>query len=213
MSTIGHNRPPLRDRIFADPETSLEDVFEATAAHIKSTYQPDIDDITARTRILANNKDNLPDSLNDNEIGTALDLLAALTHQAEQIQETKNAVLAAVTNLVSDLNALCKPMEAGLGDLEKAVRSRLTDALSLRIDNHNKQRTEGEPIMTSLTLRGSSGAKATLIDGKEPQVSSSDLIPEKFMIPDTKAITAAWKKGESVPGVDERRKLSLRVTT
>lgn len=212
MSTIGHNRRPLVETLFVDTDVSIEEILEAVRIYVEGQHRAQISNLSESSATLAANKDRLPETLSDNEITRALDLLSKLSEQDAQIVEQKEILLKAAKALVSELEEIAKPMSEGLSALEKALRCKLTDAYVKRIDAHNAERSELEPQMTSLTLRSSSGAKATLTFGEEIIIIDPTKIPRMYLIPDPKLLAAAIKKGQEVPGVDKKRKPSLRIS-
>lgn len=213
MSNIGHNHRPLENRIFDDPSVSVEDVLEAVSARIQRTNDEILTTLTEAAKALSGNKERLPASFCDADIMTALELLSHISKHNEKVDEQKGQMLTAVKEFTSTLDALCKPLNEGLKDLEKIVRERMQTAYLASVDQHNEERSESETPMTSLTLRAPSGAKATLIIGEDIDIQSAADIPRKFLTPDLKLLAAAVKKGEKVPGVEKKRKPSLRVST
>lgn len=231
MSYIGHNRPPsdqiladdpnieetdvsdLEQKIFGDGDNSVADVLNAVFCHIERTNISLLKTLSAKSKAFAGNKDRLPENLEDDEILTSLDLLSHLANHNDQITACKNDISGQVKDLTASLDSILKPLGEGLAALEKAVRVRLEAAYLRSLDQHNEQLEDGEKPMTSLTLRASSGAKATLVIGSEVDIQSADDIPRKFLTPDMKLLNAAIKKGEKIPGIGEKRKPSLRVST
>lgn len=212
MGQIGHNHAPLEERIFDDPSVSIEDVLTAVAARIERTNKPALETITKITDQLAANAPRLPETFSEEDARKALDLLDRLDQHSEVIAETRENVCAAAEKFVDTLKTLCKPLDGGLAALEKALRPRLESRLIADMDAHNGSLAPGEKLMSSLTIRGPSGAKATLVDGEEAVVVDAEKIPRNFCIPDAKKIAAAIKAGEKIPGVEGKRKTSLRIS-
>src|SRR3546814_9904909 len=88
-------------------------------------------------------------------------------------------------------------------DLEKAVRNRITDAMISQIETHNNDRSESENAMNSLTLRASSGTRATLSLSEDHEIAAEAEVPREFCAPCPKLIGAAIKSGKEVPRSDE----------
>lgn len=213
MGTLGHNAPPLADRIFLDPDTDVEDVLGAVSERIQRQYANDLRAVSEQASQLAANRDRLPEALSDAQVGIALDLLGRLSTHDERVADLKDKVLSDAKRFIASLEALCSPLNEGISALEKALRVQLTSALVSRLDEHNAERTESEPKLATLTLRGSSGTKATISDSEEVVIDSVDDIPRKFLAPDLKKVAAAVKAGEEVPGTGRKRKTSLRIST
>src|SRR3546814_14197424 len=75
-------------------------------------------------------------------------------------------------DFVSRLKIACKPLDDGIAPLEKAVRNRITDAMISQIETHNNDRSESENAMNSLTLRASSGTRATLSLSEDHEIAA-----------------------------------------
>lgn len=213
MAGIGHNYSPLHERIFSDPEISVEDVLAAVSTHIKSQNHLDINHLSTSAAALSTNQERLPETFGQIQITSALNLLAHMDAHADRVTETKASMLGAAETFVSNLKKDCKPLDEGIAPLEKILRARIVDGMIEHIDAHNSERTEHEDLMGSLTLKGSSGARATLSIGEEIVIEAEAEIPREFCTPCPKLIAAAIKSGTNVPGVKQKRKPSLRITT
>lgn len=213
MQGIGHNFSPLHERIFSDPEVSVEDVLLAVSTHLEIEKRPAIDQLSAMAVLLSSNASRVPEKLEDAHITSALDLLSHMDAHCEEVSETKAGLVGVAEELVARLKTSCKPLEEGLSPLEKILRSRITDAMTIRIDDHNGDRTDAEDPMTSLTIRSASGARATLSFAEDLEIETAGEVPREFCAPCPKLIAAAVKSGKKVPGVRQKRKPTLRITT
>src|SRR3546814_20155031 len=77
-----------------------------------------------------------------------------------------------------------------------------------QIETHNNDRSESENAMNSLTLRASSGTRATLSLSEDHEIAAEAEVPREFCAPCPKLIGAAIKSGKEVQGVkrsEERR--------
>lgn len=208
---IGHNRPSLADRIFAEPDATIVTVLEAVRDRIRSDTASDIANVSARAKSLSGNSKRLPEELDDDTFGAALDLLAEIGIHVERATDLKTETVAASKAVTDALSADCKPMEAGMAPLEKSLRPLIESYLAKRVAGHNEMLPDGQERMTSLTLRGPSGARATISVGSENVVVDADLVPRALCSPDQALIDAEMERTGKVPGVEARPKTSLKV--
>lgn len=208
---IGHNRPSLADRIFAEPDATIATVLEAVRDRIRADAAGEIADASARAKSLSGNTKRLPKALDDETFGRALDLLAEIGVQVERAGDLKTETVAAAKGVADALAADCKPMEAGIAPLEKSLRPLIENYLRERLEAHNATLPDGHERMTSLTLRGASGARATITVGTENVVIDAALLPRGMCSPDQALIDAEIERTGKVPGVEVRPKTSLKV--
>lgn len=208
---IGHNRPSLADRIFAEPDATIATVLEAVRDRIRADTAGDIADASARAKSLSGNAKRLPKALDDETFGKALDLLAEIGVQVERAGDLKTETVTAAKGVADALAADCKPMEAGIAPLEKSLRPLIENYLRERLDTHNATLPDGHERMTSLTLRGASGARAAITVGTENVVVDAALVPREMCSPDQALIDAEIERTGKVPGVEVRPKTSLKV--
>jgi hypothetical protein len=213
MQGLGHNSITLRDRIFSDPEISVRDVLSAVSDHIQTTNKSDLESLTASATMLAGNKERLPEDFEAHHISSGLNLLAHMDAHSERAASARENMIADAESFVAELKASCKFIDEGISPLEKLLRSKITDHMLRSIDDHNAERSPTEEHMKTLTLRASGGAKATLSIGTDIEIESQEQIPREFCIPCPKLIAAAVKNGKNVPGIKEKRKPTLRITT
>lgn len=209
---LGHNMPPLEDRIFADPETTETQVIEMVMKRLKKQAAEGIAACTARAKVLASNSKAMPGKLDEKTVMGALELIAALDQHTQRVEEVKSLLVESIKGAADEANKLCKPMEAGLAPLEKSLRPMLIEYLTEQLDRHNAERIGDEPKLASFTLRGPSGSKASLTDGSKVVVTDSAAVPREFCVPDATLIDEAIKAGRKVPGTDVERAPTLRVT-
>lgn len=209
---LGHNMPPLEDRIFADPETTEADVLGVVMGRLKRQSADGIAGCVRRAKALAANSKSMPEKLDEDNVMGALELIAALDQHAQRVDEVKSVLLESIKAAADEANKLCKPMEAGLAPLEKNLRPMLVEYLTGLLDRHNAERVGDEPKLTSLTLRGPSGSKASLTDGSKVVVTDAAAVPREFCVPDAALIDEATKAGRKVPGTGVERAPTLRVT-
>src|SRR3546814_9847222 len=98
-------------------------------------------------------------------------------------------------------------------DLEKAVRNRITDAMISQIETHNNDRSESENAMNSLTLRASSGTRATLSLSEDHEIAAEEEVPRAFCAPCTNLIGDENTSAKEVPAVKTKRNALLRLNT
>jgi hypothetical protein len=208
---IGHNRPSLADRIFAEPDATVTTVLEAVRDRIRAEAAGSIADTSARAKSLSGNAKRLPKALDDETFGRALDLLAEIGIQVERAGEVKTETVAAAKGVTDALTADCKPLDAGMAPLEKSLRPLVEGYLRERLDRHNATLPDGHEPMTSLTLRGASGARAAITVGTENVVVDATLLPREVCSPDQNLIDAEIERTGMVPGVEVRPKTSLKV--
>ncbi len=208
---IGHNKAPLSERIFAEPDADVGSVLAVVLERIRSDNREGVEAVSGRAKMLGANTKRLPKELDDETVGRALDLLADLGVHSESASERKEAVLATAKSVTDALAADCKPLEAGLAPLEKAIRPLLVAYLVKRLDSYNASLQEGDERLTSVTARGTSGARATLSVEKAPVVVDADAVPRDLCVPDMDLIGKALADGRVVPGVEERDSPTLRV--
>jgi hypothetical protein len=211
LPAIGHNRAPLSERIFAEPDATVASVLEAMLGHIRTQHEERVAALSARAKTLAANSKRLPEALDDATAAKALDLLSELALHSERAAEEKDAMLAAPKSVTDALAADCKKLETGLAALEKSIRPLLIGYLTSKLDIANSAMQEGDAPMTSITQRGPSGASATISMKTEIVVVDSDAIPRDLCVPDMALIEKARASGRDVPGVEERECPSLRV--
>src|SRR3546814_16368267 len=82
-----------------------------------------------------------------------------------------------------------------------------------QIETHNNDRSESENAMNSLTLRASSGTRATLSLSEDHEIAAEAEVPREFCAPCPKLLGAAIKSGKEVPVVKTKRKANLSITT
>lgn len=208
---IGHNKAPLSERIFAEPDADVGSVLAVVLERIRSDNREGVEAVSGRAKMLGANTKRLPKELDDETVGRALDLLADLGVHSESASERKEAVLATAKSVTDALAADCKPLEAGLAPLEKAIRPLLVAYLVKRLDSYNASLQEGDERLTSVTARGTSGARATLSVEKAPVVVDADAVPRDLCVPNMDLIGKALADGRVVPGVEERDSPTLRV--
>jgi len=208
---IGHNKAPLAERIFAEPDADVASVLQVVLERIRNDNRDDVAVVSQRAKQLSANSKRLPKELDDDSVGRALDLLADLGVHSENASERKDAVVATAKQVTDALAADCKPLEAGLAPLEKALRPLLIAYLTKRLDSYNSSLQEGDERLTSVTARGISGARATLSVEKATVVVDADAVPRDLCVPDMDLIGKALAEGRSVPGVEERDSPTLRV--
>src|SRR3546814_3349276 len=66
MQGIGHNFLPLHERIFSDPEVSVEDVLMAVSTHLEISHKTNLEQLASTSTMLASNKDRIPEDLDRN---------------------------------------------------------------------------------------------------------------------------------------------------
>lgn len=208
---LGHNRAPLSERIFAEPDASIANVLNAVLERIRTDRAENVAQIAARAKVLASNSKKLPKELDDTTVAIALDLLAEIGVHSDRAGEEKEQVLSAAKSVSDALAGDCKPMEAGIAPLEKALRPLLTSYLESRLARHNESLQEGDEALMSLTARGASGARATLTLEKVTSVIDANAIPRDLCVPDVSLIEKAIAEGRDVPGIEVRDSPSLRV--
>lgn len=211
LAVIGHNRPPLAERIFAEPDATVESVLAAMLGHIRSQHEIQVATLSARAKVLSANSKRLPEALDDVTVSKALDLLSEIALHSERAAEQKDAMLAAPKQVTDALVADCKKLEAGLAGLEKSIRPLLIDYLTSKLDNANSSMQDGDAPMTSISARGPSGASAAISMKSEIVVVDPDAVPRDLCVPDMTLIEKARASGRIVPGVEERECPSLRV--
>lgn len=210
MTTIGHNHIPLVHHIFSDPSISIQDVLSAVVEQIKHQHGAQIDTLSTLAASLAANNDRLPNDLNDDQLGIALDLLGRLKQHEEQATELRELILSPLKETLKDLQQLCAPLDSGHGQLESALRTRIEGALSNRLSEYNSQRTAEEKHRSSMTYYGPNGSSATITVGSEVCISDPAAVPAEYCVPDLKRITVVVKQGKIVPGVASKTKNTLR---
>lgn len=208
---MGHNMPPLADRIFAEPDADVASVLQAVLQRIRSDRSESVAGVSARAKALAANTKRLPKELDGTSVGTALDLLADIGVHSERAGEEKDAVLSTAKAVTDALAADCKPLEAGLAPLEKALRPLLVEYLTKRLEAYNATLHEGDDRLTSVTERGSSGARATLTVEKATVIVDAAAVPRDLCVPDVALIEKAMAEGRHVPGVEVGNSPTLRV--
>ncbi len=214
---IGHNNPSLEDRIFVE-DVTVEDVLEAVLSHVTKSNKAAISEISGRTKELVKNTKKIPDALNEDQMRNALELIADIGQHNDRVAEVKDEIIASTKKALADLNAICKPLDAGLAVIDKKLRPLMTDYLIKKLDDHNAERSEDEEPMRSITERGPSGSKATYTDGYSNIVVNPDILPRELMVPDQKLVDKAMENamkeddGKSVEGVERQRAGTLRVS-
>lgn len=209
---MGHNKAPLEDRIFADPEVTEADVIAVVMTRLKKASAEGLAQNTARAKQLAANAKRLPEALDEKTAISALELLAALDLHTERAEAVRAVIVDMLKKAAADATALCKPLDAGLAPLEKGLRPLFIQYLTGELDRHNAERTPGEQKMPSITLRGPSGSKATLTDGHQTVVLDPAAVPREYCMPDMALIEAAIAEGKEVVGTGRERSPTLRVT-
>lgn len=212
MVSSVHNRPPLKDQIFLDPAVTIHDVTTALADHIEQIAHKRIALTSQVASLLAENKSRLPDEFDEDAVRKALDLLNRMENHSEEVVLLRDEVLGAPLQMIDRLKNLCEPLDAGLPALEKALRPKIECALTKLLGEHNRQLVDGEAKTSSLTIRSSSGAKATVTESEELEVADFDKIPREFLALDAKKVAAALKEGKEVPGTRKKIKTSLRLS-
>lgn len=212
IATIGHNQPTLEDRIFSDPSITAQDVLEAVGARLKQEHQDEINALTDRAKQLTANGSRLPETLTQEGAIAALELIHAIDQHEERVKTERDTLVATAKTFMDEMAGFCKPIDAGLAALTKKMRPLLEEFLFSRLDAHNAEREGTEELKTSITERGPSGSKATLVEGWENIVTDPNLIPRDLCVPDQKLIDKAIAEGREVPGTEKKRSGSLRVS-
>jgi hypothetical protein len=211
---VGHNNPPLEDWIFQHEDASVEAVFSVLSDRIARDKAARVSELAASAKALVGNLDRIPDVLDDESAKKAYDLLAAIGLHEDRVEEIRQDVIDTAKATLATLTALCKPVDDGIAKIDKRLRPLITARLLARIDAHDAERTEGEPLMSSLTEQGRGGSKATLTIGWRNEVVDASVLPPDYTAtaPDQKKIDAAVEKGIAVPGVERRRDPALRIS-
>lgn len=211
---VGHNRPPLEDWIFEHEDASVEAVFAVLSKRIARDKAERVAELAKAAKALVGNLERIPNELDDDGARSAYDLLAAIGAHEDRVEEIRQEVVDAAKATLAALTALCKPVDDGIAKLDKKLRPLLTARLLAKIEAHDAERTEGEPLMTSLTEQGRSGSKATLTVSWRNEVVDPKAVPAEYTAsaPDQKKIDEAVEKGVAVPGVERRRDPALRIT-
>src|SRR3546814_7221148 len=68
MQGIGHNFLPLHERIFSDPEVSVEDVLMAVSTHLEISHKTNLEQLASTSTMLASNKDRIPEDFDERHI-------------------------------------------------------------------------------------------------------------------------------------------------
>src|SRR3546814_1056824 len=90
MQGIGHNFLPLHERIFSDPEVSVEDVLMAVSTHLEISHKTNLEQLASTSTMLASNKDRIPEDFDERHIGSALNLLSHVDEHGSKIAETRS---------------------------------------------------------------------------------------------------------------------------
>src|SRR3546814_13238007 len=85
MQGIGHNCLPLHERIFSDPEVSVEDVLMAVSTHLEISHKNNLEQLASTSTMLASNKDRIPEDFDERHIGSALNLLSHVDEHGSKI--------------------------------------------------------------------------------------------------------------------------------
>ena len=208
---MGHNRAPLSERIFGEPDADVASVLQVVLERIRSDNAEGVTSVSSRAKTLAANTKRIPKELDDGTVGAALDLIADIGVHSERATEQKESVLAAAKAVSDALAADCKALEAGLAPIDKALRPLLVSYLTKLLDRHNATLQEGDGKLTSVTARGSSGARATLTVETTNTVVDAAVVPRDLCVPDMTLIEKAIAEGRDVPGVEARDSSTLRV--
>lgn len=211
---IGHNEPPLEEWIFQHAGASVESVLAAVSARLARENAARVAELSDSARSLVANLDRIPRELDDDAASKAYELLAAIGLHEERVEEVRREVIESAKATLAELTALCKPVDDGIAKLDKKLRPLITARLLARIEAHDAERVKGEPLLTSLTEQGRSGAKATLTVTWRNEVVDASALPPEYTTstPDQKKIDAAVAGGTEVPGVERRRDPALRIT-
>jgi len=211
---VGHNNPPLEDWIFQHEDATVEAVFAVLSRRIARDKAERVSELAASAKALVGNLARIPDVLDDDSAKNAYDLLAAIGLHEDRVDEIRQEVVDGAKATLTALTALCKPVDEGIAKLDKKLRPLITARLLARIEAHDAERTEGEPLMSSLTEQGRSGSKATLTVSWRNEIVDASKVPQEYTAsaPDQKKIDEAVEKGVAVPGVERRRDPALRIS-
>lgn len=211
IAPIGHNNPPLEDRIFQEEGATIATVLEAVSARIIREHEDELGKLEGRAKSLSANSKRLPDQIGSEDLDKALDLLAEMGLHSASAAEEKTAVTEEAKNAYDKLVKRCKDLEAGFTALEKKLRPMIEAALISQLESENEKIAEGEEAFTSYTHRAQSGAKATITMTKAPSISDESLIPRDYLVPDMKAIEKDFAAGKNIPGIVSIDKAALRL--
>lgn len=209
---IGHNQSPPDERVdttFVAPGPTLAKVIDA----ITSEHGSSIKALSERATMLAANATALPQALDAHSMQAALELLAAIDAHLERADDLRTEALTAAQTFLKDLEAQCKPLDAGLGALQKKLRPLITDYLVTKLDETNAELDPDEPPMTSITERGASGTRASISMSTKLAITDAMLVPKEFCIPDMKRIETAIANDQTIPGTGYEPVPSLRIAS
>lgn len=211
---VGHNNPPLEDWIFQHEDASIEAVFTVLSKRIARDSAARVEELAKSAKALVDNLDRIPDELDDESAKKAYDLLAAIGLHEDRVEEIRQDVIDGAKSTLAKLTAICKPVDDGIGKLDKKLRPLITARILSKIEAHDAERIEGEPLLSSYTETGRSGAKATVTVSWKNEVVDAKALPTEYTtaVPDQKKIDAAVDKGIAVPGVERRRDPALRIS-
>ena len=208
---MGHNNPPLEERIFLDDEVTVEAVLSVVKNHILREREESVVKLEERAKTLASNAKRLPKELKGEDLDKALDLLSDMGNHSSEAGDEKEAVVKAAKETLDALTKRCKNLEAGFTALEKTLRPLIEEALTSRLAEQNKELGEDDKPYASYTHRAQSGAKATITVNSAPSISDESKIPRQYLVPDMKAIEKDFSEGKEIPGIVSIDKASLRL--
>ena len=209
--SIGHNDPPLEDRIFQEPGATIATVLASVESRILREHEDAIAVMEKRAEALSENSSRLPKTLEGEDLDKALDLLSDMAAHSAGATEEKDSVIQDAKSTYDALTKRCKNLEAGLAALEKKLRPLVEDALIARLHEENEQLPEGEKPYATYTHRAQSGAKATITMAPTASISDESAIPREYLVPDMKAIEKDFAAGKDIPGILSIDKAAMRL--
>ncbi|MAM84583.1 MAG: hypothetical protein CL472_07955 [Acidobacteria bacterium] len=211
IAPIGHNNPPLEDRIFQEEGATIATVLAAVEARILREHEDAISEIEARAKTLSANAKRLPEKLDEAGLDKALDLLAEIGNHSGKASDEKTEITSDAKSTLDALTKRCKNLETGISALEKKLRPMIEEALIDQLQAENDQLPEGEKPHDSYTYRAQSGAKASISMNKAPSITDENLIPREYLVPDMKSIEKDFAAGKDIPGIVSIDKAALRL--
>lgn len=206
----------LEDRIFADPSTTIEDIFQVLKERIHRSHAADIHRLSTDSARLLQNKSRMPDNFNEEATIRGLNFINRLASHADKAEQLRSSIEDTAKAFTKQLGELCAAVDAGLSPLEKSVREKIAGHLEARINSYNANRGPDEPLMTSTIFRSPAGTSVSLSFAQDIEITDPALLPREYLVPDTKLLLKTMEKlpnDQEIPGISRKRKLSPRFTT
>lgn len=153
------------------------------------------------------------------EFDTAAEQVALLKDLGSQAEEKEAAIIDPIKQSIKETQSLFAPFKKLVKDTEAHVKSLMSAFLTKQDEKQKKIEDDFESgkikkVATYARKVAETQVKSVIATVKKRKVmviTDANKIPREYLVPDTKAITEALKKGVKVPGCEMQAVKSIAI--